>query len=125
MNPAPLDLKQEIIRINNNLNISMFGIGLRKQRVVLIDEDKILISADHKRIPVLSVLDQKNRPITLSVDAAILDEYKQRLKTELITQLQIPVKAVLKDYDPECEIAVTVILLSQPLAKNERQAKLD
>ena len=114
---ATLDLKQEIIRINNNLNINMFGIGLRKQRVVLADEDKILISADHKRIPVLAVLDQSNRSVTRFVDVAILDEYKRRLKTELISQLKLPVKCVLKDYDPESELALTVIVLNEPLVR--------
>lgn len=116
MSQVPIDLKQEIIRVNNNLNISMFGIGLRKQRVVMVDDDKIIISADHKRIPVLAVLDQTHRNVTRSVDVAILDEYKRRLKAELIGQLQLPVKCVLKDYDPECEMALTVIILSQPLA---------
>lgn len=109
------DLKQEIIRVNNNLNISMFGTGLRKQRVVIADDDKIIISADHKRVPALSALDQGNRHLTRMVDVAILDEYKQRLKTELIRQLQLPVKCVFKDYDPECEIALTVILLTEPV----------
>ncbi|SDF44005.1 Na-translocating system protein MpsC family protein [Sporolituus thermophilus] len=112
-----VDLRQEIIRINNNLNIGMFGTGLRKQRVVMADDDKILITADHKRIPVLSVLDQQQRHITRVIDAAILDEYKRRLKEALINQLQLPVKAVLKDYDPEHELAITIIILSQPLAK--------
>lgn len=121
MSLASLDLKQEIIRINNNLNISMFGIGLRKQRVVFVDDDKIIISADHKRIPVLAVLDQTNRNVTRSVDVAILDEYKQRIKAELTGQLKLPVKCVLKDYDPECELAVTIIILSQPLAKESKE----
>ncbi|MDU4960100.1 MAG: Na-translocating system protein MpsC family protein [Sporomusaceae bacterium] len=107
------DLKQEIIRINNNLNISMFGTGLRKQRVTIVDDDKIIISADHKRIPALSALDQSSRSITRLVDVAILDEYKRRLKAELIQQLRLPVKCVFKDYDPECEQALTVIILSQ------------
>jgi hypothetical protein len=115
MSQATIDLKQEIIRVNNNLNISMFGIGLRKQRVVMVDDDKIMISADHKRIPVLAVLDQTNRSITRSVDVAILDEYKRRLKVELAGQLQLPVKCIFKDYDPEAEMALTVIVLSQPL----------
>lgn len=112
-----VDLRQEIIRINNNLNISMFGTGLRKQRVVMAEDDKIMIMADHKRIPVLSILDQQHRQVTRSIDVAILDEYKQRLKEELISQLQLPVKAVLKDYDPEHELAITIVILTRALVK--------
>ena len=109
-----IDLKQEIMRVNNNVNITMFGTGLRKQRV-LVMEDKIVISADHKRIPALAALDGKDRMTTRFVDVAILDEYKRRLKKELIEQIQLPVKSVLKDYDPEHELAVTVIVLTAPI----------
>lgn len=74
-----IDLKQEVMRVNNNVNIAMFGTGLRKQRVS-ITEDKIVISADHKRIPALAALDGIDRTTTRFVDVAILDEYKRRLK---------------------------------------------
>ena len=109
---ACVDLKQEIIRINNNVNITMFGTGLRKQRVSII-EDKIIISADHRRIPALAALDGRDRMTTRFVDVAILDEYKRRLKEEIISQLGLPVKSVLKDYDPEHELALTVVVLNE------------
>ena len=109
-----IDLKQEVMRVNNNVNITMFGTGLRKQRVAIM-EDKIVISADHKRIPALAALDGIDRTTTRFVDVAILDEYKRRLKKELIEQIQLPVKSVLKDYDPEHELAITVIVLSAPI----------
>ncbi len=109
-----IDLKQEVMRVNNNVNITMFGTGLRKQRVAIM-EDKIVISADHKRIPALAALDGIDRTTTRFVDVAILDEYKRRLKKELIEQIQLPVKSVLKDYDPEHELAITVIVLTAPI----------
>jgi hypothetical protein len=109
-----IDLKQEVMRVNNNVNIAMFGTGLRKQRVS-ITEDKIVISADHKRIPALAALDGKDRMTTRFIDVAILDEYKRRLKKDLIEQIQLPVKSVLKDYDPEHELAITVIVLTAPI----------
>jgi hypothetical protein len=114
MQISGLDLKQEIMRINNNVNITMFGTGLRKQRVSVI-EDKIIISADHKRIPALAALDGKDRMTTRFIDVAILDEYKCRLKKELAEQINLTVKSVMKDYDPEHELAVTVIVLAEPI----------
>ena len=107
-----LDLKQEIIRVNNNVNITMFGTGLRKQRVTIV-EDKIIISADHKRIPALAALDGRDRMTTRVIDVAILDEYKRRLKQEIMAQLGLQVKSVLKDYDPEHELAVTIVVLNE------------
>ncbi len=52
------DLKQEIAKINNSINLLLFGTGLRKQCVTFI-EDKIIITADHKRVPALAALDIK------------------------------------------------------------------
>lgn len=104
------DLKQEISRVNNNVNLSLFGTGLRKQRVTIV-EDKIIITADHKRIPALAALDRSDRMSSRIADVAILDEYKRRLKEELIGQLALPVICILKDYAPDYELAVTFILL--------------
>ncbi len=107
-----MDLKQEIMRVNNNVNISLFGTGLRKQRVMIAD-DKIMITADHKRIPALAALDKLERITTRFTDVAILDEFKRRLKAALIEQLKVPVLSVMKDYDPEQELAVTVIIVEE------------
>ncbi|HAK74814.1 MAG TPA: DUF2294 domain-containing protein [Sporomusaceae bacterium] len=109
------DLKQEIARVNNNVNLSLFGTGLRKQRVTVV-ENKIIITADHKRIPALAALDQFDRMSSRIADVAILDEYKRRLKEELL-QMNLPVVCVLKDYAPDHELAVTFILLKEDLLK--------
>jgi hypothetical protein len=110
------DLKQEIARVNNNVNLSLFGTGLRKQRVT-IGENKIIITGDHKRVPALAALDQSDRMSSRLADVAILDEYKRRLKEEFINQIGLPVVCVLKDYAPDYELAVTFILLKDALIK--------
>jgi hypothetical protein len=116
------DLKQEIARVNNNVNLSLFGTGLRKQRVTIV-ENKIIITADHKRIPALAALDQSDRMSSRLADVAILDEYKRRLKEQCIQQLGLPVVCVLKDYAPDYELAVTFILLKDDSLKTiERKA---
>ena len=108
------DLKQVIARVNNNINLSLFGTGLRKQRVTIV-ENKIIITADHKRIPALAALDQSDRMSARLADVAILDEYKRRLKEEFVNQLKLPVICVLKDYAPDHELAVTFILVEENL----------
>lgn len=115
-----MDLKQEIMRVNNNVNITMFGTGLRKQRV-MICEDKIVITADHKRIPALAALDKLERMTTRFTDMAILDEFKRRLKEALVDQLRLPVTSVLKDYDPEQELAVTVIIMDEAFMRKHQE----
>jgi hypothetical protein len=116
-----MDLRQEIMRVNNNVNISIFGTGLRKQRVI-VSEDKIIITADHKRVPALAALDRLERMTTRYTDVAILDEFKRRLRTALVEQLQMPVLSVLKDYDPERELAVTVIIVEETFMRKHQEA---
>lgn len=111
------ELKQEIIRINNEVNIAMYGTGLRKQRVYIIDNAVILIFADNKRIPALAALDRKSRVITRFFDLTLLEEFREKLHEELLAQTKLPVKYVLKDYQPEKEVAVTVIVLETAFQK--------
>ncbi len=121
MSVTVMDLRQEIMRVNNNVNISIFGTGLRKQRVI-VSEDKIIITADHKRVPALAALDRLERMTTRYTDVAILDEFKRRLRTALVEQLQMPVLSVLKDYDPERELAVTVIIVEETFMRKHQEA---
>ncbi len=111
MQSISCDIKQEIIRINNRLNISMYGAGLRRQRVAILDEKIIVIIADNKRIPALAALDDTDRVTTRMIDVALLKEYKHKLKNELKQQAGLAVKCILKDYDPSAELAATIIIL--------------
>ncbi|MDT8903087.1 hypothetical protein [Anaeroselena agilis] len=115
-----MDLRQEVMRVNNNVNISIFGTGLRKQRV-LVSEDKIIITADHKRVPALAALDKLERMTTRNTDVAILDEFKRRLKAALTEQLKMPVLSVMKDYDPDQELAVTVIIVEESFMRKHQE----
>ncbi len=60
-------------------------------------------------------LDLINRYMTRMTDIALLDENKLRIKVMLEDELKLKVKTVLKDYDPEHEIAATVIVLKESL----------
>lgn len=111
---APGDLKQEILRLYNAVNQDMWRIGVRRQRVDLLG-DQIVIVAEHERVPALAVLDADHRPLTRMVDGALLDENKRRLKDVLSRALGVPIRVILKDYDPDTQMAATVILLERPL----------
>jgi uncharacterized protein YbcI len=107
-------LKQEIIKIYNSINQEIFGIGIRSQRLEIAG-DKVYIFATHKRIPALKILDETNRSLTSLVDTAVMDANKRMLKQKLEETLGLPVKVVLKDYDPVTEFSATIIVLEEPL----------
>ncbi len=108
------EVKREIIRLYNEINQDMYAVGVRKQRVDLLG-DKIVVVAEHQRIPALSTLDREHRYLTRMVDAALLDEYKARMQVRIEALLGIPVRTILKDYDPVSQLAGTIICLESPL----------
>ena len=108
------ELKQAVARAYNVVNQEMYDIGVKRLRVDVVG-NKIVILAEHRRIPGLKALDKVNRTVTRLADVALLDENKKRLKEQLETDLEIRIKTVLKDYDPEHEVAATVALLYEPL----------
>jgi hypothetical protein len=107
-------LKQEILRVYNAVNQSIAGVGVRRQRVDLLG-DRILIVAEHQRIPALAALDPTRRSLTREVDIAIVDESKHRLTAGLEEALGIRILTILKDYDPGTQLAGTLVLLEEPL----------
>ena len=115
---TPGELKQEILRVYNAVNQGIAGVGVSRQRVDLLD-DRILILAQHQRVKALATLDSAHRDITREVDVALLDEGKRRLAKEFKDKIGLPVRVVLKDYDPSTEIAATVVVLDAPLVLTE------
>ena len=107
-------LKQEIIKVYNSINQEIFGIGVRSQKLE-IHGDKILIYAFHKRIPALKILDDSNRMLTLQVDRAVIEENKKELKKQVEELTGVPVKVLLKDYDPVTEYSATIIIFEDVL----------
>lgn len=103
--------KKQLCQLYNRVYQEMFGLGVRKQRVEIF-KDKIVIFAQHKRVPALFALSEKYKELTHSVDAALVTEFKRRLSEEFERQFNAKVTTVLKDYDPNTEEACTVIYLN-------------
>ncbi|MCL6477106.1 MAG: DUF2294 domain-containing protein [Peptococcaceae bacterium] len=102
------------MKVYNSVNQEMFETGVKSLRVDIIG-NKIVILANHRRIPGLKALDSVNRPVTRIADVALLDENKRRLKAQFEAELGLKIKTVLKDYDPEHEVAATVAVLYESL----------
>ncbi|MFC5713919.1 Na-translocating system protein MpsC family protein [Thalassorhabdus alkalitolerans] len=105
-------MKKTIAQIYNKVNQEMYGLGVRKQKIEVL-EDKIIIFGLHKRVQALHAIGQKHPELTLSVDYTLIQEFKERLKKELGSQLNLKVKTILKDFDPKSEEAVAVIYLTE------------
>lgn len=111
------DLKQEIMRVNNRVNQSLFGSGLRWQKVDVLGQ-KIIILAENMRVRPLAAIDDRDILATRLVDIALLNEYKSRLRQEIQESLGVTVRSILKDYDPKHQVAGTIIITEERLEES-------
>lgn len=105
------ELKNKILKINNQVNMDVFGRGLKEQKIHTVGNN-ILIISKNIRVPALATLDNQGVS-TREMDLALLDIYKKRLKEEIKDKLNLPALSVLKDYDPVNEISINMIILEQ------------
>ncbi|WP_422447210.1 DUF2294 domain-containing protein [Thermoanaerobacterium sp. DL9XJH110] len=108
------DFKQEIIKINNQVNEEMYGRGLDWQKIDILG-DKIIILALNRRISVLKHLDDKDTFTARLMDLALLNEFKIRFKRAFEEATGLKIRTVLKDYDPVNQLAATMIITVEPV----------
>ena len=108
------ELKQSIMRENNLVNQLIFKVGLTEQQISLID-NKIIIIAKHKRIPVLDIIESSSDSLAEIIDRLLIDKYKELLLRNLEEKLHFNVQLILKDYDSMKEISGTIIMLDKKM----------
>ncbi|MBT2755797.1 DUF2294 family protein [Mesobacillus foraminis] len=106
--------KKRLSQLYNEVNQEIYSIGVSKQKIDMLD-NRIVIFAQTKRSPLLSVLSGRFTELTASVDAALAVEYKHRLKEKFENQFGMNVITIFKDYDPASQHACTVIYLEEHL----------
>ena len=108
------ELRLEITRINNQVNIEHYGYGVKSQKVFFINDQIILILAHTRRVSALNVLDKLGHD-TRDINAVLMHSFKERLRQCLEEELRLDISFVSKDYDTPTETATTVIMLKKPL----------
>ena len=132
------EFKQEILRINNKVNMEVFGQGLLSQQAYVL-QDKVLIVAKNRRVAVLRQMegDESVREAVETMDRALIVRFKQRFIQMVREELGIEVLSHMKDYDPKLEISTSVSVFGRPVEemlpglsaredrKAEREDKID
>lgn len=108
------EFKQEIIKLNNQINEEMYGRGLDWQKIDIIG-DKIIILALNRRISVLKHIDGKDALTARLMDLALLNEFKVRFQNSFEETFGLKVRSVLKDYDPVNQLAGTIVITVEPV----------
>ncbi len=112
-------LKQDVIKTYNAINQEMYVTGVSQQRVEILG-DKMVILAEHRRIPALGLLDGLEPTVAQLVDMILVRENKQRLAHALAGVVGLNVRTVLKDYDPVSRLAATVIVFEHPIEAGDK-----
>jgi hypothetical protein len=102
------------MKINNQINVDLYGFGLKRQKVYLVDNELIIIIAENKRIRALATLDSCGYPTT-EINSILLKHFKSTLKERLQNTFKLKINTILKDYDSNTETASTVVILEEPI----------
>ena len=107
-------VKRQITKIYNNINQELFSAGVQSLHVTIV-ANKIIILAEHHRIPSLKVLDESYRDKTKEIDVLLGEIFKKRLKVELQQQMSLDIQLIFRDYDHLNEMVATLIVLKENL----------
>ncbi|GIN21766.1 MAG TPA: DUF2294 domain-containing protein [Bacillus bacterium] len=105
-------LKRDIAQVYNRVNQEFYATGVRSQRVEICD-DRVIIFAKHKRVTAFKALSKNFWELTTYADAALIVEFKIKLKKIVEDVTGMKVISVLKDYDPDSEDAVCVVIFEE------------
>lgn len=103
--------KKQLSQLYNEVNQEIYSVGVSKQKID-IQDNRIVIFAQTKRSPLISVLSDRYSELTVSVDGALAREYKRRLQEKFEKQFGMKILTIFKDYDSIIEHACTVIYLA-------------
>lgn len=106
------EFKQFIMRGNNNVYQQIFKQGVVEQQVSIY-ENKILVVAKHRRVPILKIIEESRTQLSEIIDRLLINKTKEILKDVLTTKCGLGVDLILKDYHPTKEISGTFIILDQ------------
>lgn len=110
------DFKQQLMRLNNKINMEVFGQGLIWQKMEIFG-DKVLIIAHNKRVTALSAIDRQDNLHSKVTDIALIVDFKLRFIKNVEEAMGIKVLAHLKDYDPGTELSFSVTIFERDVDK--------
>jgi uncharacterized protein YbcI len=105
-------LKQDILKLYNEINMVMFNSGVSRTRVDFVG-NKILILSINRRVPVLRFLDETSRSTTRELDMLLFDHFKSQIKQAFEQEFQLNIVTILKDYDVRTEYSGTIVILDR------------
>ncbi|NLZ73528.1 MAG: DUF2294 family protein [Bacteroidales bacterium] len=108
------EFKQKVALYNNKANIDILGQGLEKQRVDFLG-NKVIITAKNRRLKSLKVLESFDVLTAKMMEVAMNIRLKEALEATLSKEMGLSIYCIVKDYDKNKELSVTVIILEESI----------
>lgn len=103
--------KQELMKEYNDINKSIFSMGV-KEFSVDYTGNKIILMSKSGRPPLLRELDINYPLDSMHVNELLITVFKKKIKERFKEKFHLNIVAIFKDYDVETEYSVTVIVLN-------------
>ncbi|MBP1904403.1 DUF2294 domain-containing protein [Paenibacillus turicensis] len=105
--------KKQICSIYNEISKELFGFGTTLLKAGIdLDQRIITIYAKHRRSPRSTVLEGEAPILKHEVDFHMSAIYKKRLRERFEAEMELNIEAVLRDYDPATQWAITNVILN-------------
>lgn len=104
--------KKKLAHLYNELSKSLFGFGTISLKVS-IDGNMITFKAKHRRSPRSEALEGEAPNLKYEVDFYMSNIYKKKIRERLEEEFDMDIEAVLRDYDPSTQWAITNVILAE------------
>ncbi|MEI7027512.1 DUF2294 domain-containing protein [Paenibacillus sp. y28] len=102
--------KKKLCHLYNEISKELFGFGTLVLKAA-IDNNMITFYAKHRRSPRSTALEGEAPNLKYEVDFHMSTIYKRKIREKLEQELGLSIEAVLRDYDPPTQLAITNIIL--------------
>lgn len=104
------EFKKKLCHIYNEVSKELFGFGTILLRAT-IDNNMVTFQARHRRSPRSTALEGEAPSLKYEVDFYMSSIYKKRIREKLEQEMGLAIEAVLRDYDPHTQWAITNIIV--------------
>jgi hypothetical protein len=104
--------KKKLCHIYNEISKELFGFGTTLLKAS-IESNIITFHAKHRRSPRSTALEGEAPTLKHEVDFYMSSIYKKKIREKLEQELGLSIEAVLRDYDPPTQWAITNVILIQ------------
>ncbi|UUZ91406.1 hypothetical protein LJK87_38120 [Paenibacillus sp. P25] len=106
--------KKKLCHLYNEVAKELFGVGTTLLKAS-IDQNIITFHAKHRRSARSTALEGEAPALKYEVDFYMSSIYKKKVREKLEQEMGLSIEAVLRDYDPPTQWAITNVILKETI----------